>query len=112
MILTDKVKYLSMGCDAYLSTCSKCGNAFSEDYQLCDCLANDKGKYYLDAYGKRRIILTEVPAFHGAVKRNVMRIKDGVSVALSMPEDCFRKQAVQKYLSSTIMEIVIYWVKF
>jgi hypothetical protein len=117
MILQDQVKYLSMGCDAYVSTCSKCGNTFSEDYELCDCLANDKGKYYLDPYGKRRIIaeilgtekpksvdfieasyLTEVPAFHGAVKRNVLRIKEGVSVAFSMEEDYFNKKAVQKYL--------------
>jgi hypothetical protein len=117
MILQDQVKYLSMGCDAYVSTCSKCGNTFSEDYELCDCLANDKGKYYLDPYGKRRIIaeilgtekpksvdfieasyLTEVPAIHGAVKRNVLRIKEGVSVAFSMEEDYFNKKAVQKYL--------------
>lgn len=117
MILEDKVKYLSMGCDAYLSTCSKCGNQFSEDYELCDCLANDKGKYYLDPFGKRRIIaeilgtgdpntvdfieasyLTEVPAFHGAVKRNVLRIKEGVSVGFTMEEEHFNKDAVQKYL--------------
>lgn len=117
LIIRDQVKYLSMGCDAYVSTCSKCGNQFSEDYELCDCLANDKGKYYLDPYGKRRIIaeilgtespksvdfieasyLTEVPAFHGAVKRNVFRIKEGVSVGFSMDEEYFRKDAVQKYL--------------
>lgn len=117
LILRDQVRYLSMGCDAYLSTCSKCGNQFSEDYQLCDCLANDKGKYYLDPYGKRRIIaeilgtekpksvefieasyLTEVPAFHGAVKRNVLRIKEGVSVGFTMDEEYFKKDAVQKYL--------------
>lgn len=119
LLITDKIKYLSMGCDAYISTCSKCGNQFSEDYELCDCLANDKGKYYLDPYGKRRIIaeilgtekpktvefieasyLTEVPAFHGAVKRNILRIKEGVSVAFSMNEEDFNKDAVQKYLKN------------
>lgn len=117
MILRDKVKYLSMGCDAYLSTCSKCGKQFSEEYELCDCLSRDKGKYYLDQYGKRRIIaeilgnekpksvefveasyLTEVPAFHGAVKRNVFRIQPGVSVGFEMLEAEFEKPAVQKYL--------------
>lgn len=119
MIIQDQIKFLSMGCDAYLSTCSKCGNQFSEDYELCDCLANDKGKFYLDPYGKRRVIaeilgtekpksvefieasyLTEVPAFHGAVKRNVLRIKEGVSVGFTMDEDHFRKEAVQKYLKN------------
>ena len=118
-ILTDKIKYLSMGCDAYLSTCSKCGNQFSEDYELCDCLANSKGKYYLDEFGKRRVIaeilgtekpktvdfieasyLTEVPAFHGAVKRNVLRIKEGVCVGFTMNEEHFGKDAVQKYLKN------------
>lgn len=117
LILRDQVKFLSMGCDAYISTCSKCGNAFSEDYELCDCLANDKNKHYLDDFGKRRIIaeilgtekpktvefveasyLTEVPAFHGAVKRNIFRIEPGVSVGFTMDEDDFSKPAVQKYL--------------
>ncbi|MFA5071249.1 MAG: hypothetical protein WC511_02650 [Candidatus Pacearchaeota archaeon] len=117
MILKDQVKYLSMGCDAYISTCSKCGNQFSEDHELCDCLANDKNKHYVDEHGNRRIIaeilgtekprtveyveasyLTEVPAFHGAVKRSVLRIESGVSVGFSIPEEYFQKPAVQKYL--------------
>jgi hypothetical protein len=118
MILQDKVKYLSMGCDAYVSTCSKCGHTFSEDYELCDCLTGSKGKYYLDDFGKKRIVaeilgtekpgtvafveasyLTEVPAFHGAVKRNVLKIPEGISIVLELDEDHFKKHAVQMYLN-------------
>ena len=81
-----------------------------------DCSQTTR-KILLDPYGKRRIIaeilgtekpktiefieasyLTEVPAFHGAVKRNVLRIKEGVSVGFTMEEEYFKKDAVQKYL--------------
>ena len=117
LILNDSIKYLSMGCDAFVSTCSKCGHVFSEDYDLCECLTEKKGKYYVDDNGKKRIVaeilgtekpgtvnfieasyLTEVPAFHGAVKRNVLKIPKGVSIELEFNEDDFKKEAVQKYL--------------
>jgi hypothetical protein len=116
-ILSGKVEYLSMGCDAMFSICSKCGNVSEEDIDVCDCILNSKGKYYIDKYGKKRIIaeilgddkpgsvtfsesswLTEVPAFGGAVKRNILSIPEGHNVEVMLLNSALEREAVQKYV--------------
>jgi hypothetical protein len=116
-ILKDEIRYLSMGCEAEISQCTQCGGIFKENEDMCDHLAYFKGKYYVDSLGKKRIIaellgderegscdfieasyLTQVPASGMAVKRHVLSIPKGCSVALSMPVHAIEKKAVQKFI--------------
>lgn len=116
-ILNGKVKYLSMGCDAMVSQCSKCGEIFKDDSDFCDHLYKDKGKYYVDQDGNRRVIaellgntepgsvvfteaswLTMVPAFHGAVARNSLKIPEGTDVEVTIPEFAMERDAIKKFV--------------
>lgn len=116
-ILLNQIQFLSMGCLANKVCCTKCGYESQDEFDNCDCIANSKGKTYIDKAGKRRIIaellgssekgscefieaswLTERPAFGGAVKRNLLQIPRGSSILLEMPNESFEKDAVQKYL--------------
>lgn len=117
-ILTDKIEFMSMGCEAHTTICSKCGKTYSSDDDLlCDCLANSKGKYFIDSDGRRRVVaeilgtaepgsvefieaswLTEVPAFDGAYKRNVLQIPHGTSIEVTLPESALDKEAMKMYL--------------
>ena len=117
-ILSDKIQYMSMGCDAVLSICSKCGNISREDFDVCECILGSKGKYYIDHYGRRRVVaeilgngeegtvqfiesswLTETPAFGGAVKRNILHIPGGYNVEISIPQQFMDKDAIKKYVN-------------
>ena len=110
---------MSMGCESSVTTCSKCGKEYyTDDDVLCDCLVNSKGKYYIDADGcKRRIAeiigtsqpgscefieaswLTEIPAFEGACKRNILQIPHNTSIEVEIPEEFLSKDALTKYIS-------------
>lgn len=116
-LLSDQIEYLSMGCEAEISQCTYCGETFGDDEEMCDHLTFNKGKYYIDTYGKRRVIaellgneekgsvefieasyLTQVPASGMAVKRNILSIPSGCSVQLKMPKWAIEKKAVQKFV--------------
>ena len=118
-ILSNKIEFMSMGCESSVTTCSKCGKEYyTDDDVLCDCLVNSKGKYYIDADGcKRRIAeiigtsqpgscefieaswLTEIPAFEGACKRNILQIPHNTSIEVEIPEEFLSKDALTKYIS-------------
>lgn len=116
MIVDGSVKYLSMGCLAFESRCSRCGHVMEDEGDECDHMF-DKGKYWVDEQGVRRRVaellgteeegslqyeeaswLTEVPAFAGAAMRNVLRIGDGSDVLVGMSEDALERDAVVKYM--------------
>lgn len=118
-ILRGDIEFLSMGCEAEVSQCSKCGEYFyDDDDEMCDHLTFSKGKYYMDSNsGKRRIIaellgnekpgsvnfeeasyLTQVPASPMAVKRNVLSIPDGCNVKLNVPKWALEKKAIQRFV--------------
>ena len=117
-VLANQVEYLSMGCDAEISQCSKCGKSFTSD-MLCDCLTFNKGKYFHDHKGQRRRIaellgneesgsvqfieaswLTEVPAFQGAAKRHSLIIPKEADIELTFPKAILDREAVQMYLKT------------
>jgi hypothetical protein len=116
-LLSNNIEFLSMGCEAETSQCSQCGDIFEDDESMCDHLTFSKGKYYIDTYGKKRIIaellgdekegscnfieasyLTQVPASGMAVKRNILSIPSGCNVQLHMPKWAIEKKAVQKFV--------------
>lgn len=116
-LLNNDIEFLSMGCEAETSQCSQCGEIFDDEDSMCDHLTFSKGKYYIDNYGKKRIIaellgdekegscdfieasyLTQVPASGMAVKRNILSIPSGCNVKLHMPKWAVEKKAVQKFV--------------
>lgn len=117
-ILSNQVEFLSMGCDADISQCSKCGEKFDTD-MLCDDLTYHKGKYFMDHKGQRRRIaeilgtkepgtvsfieaswLTEVPAFAGAAKRHSLMIPKDADIEISIPSNVLDRQAIQRYVKT------------
>lgn len=116
-LLKDEIQFLSMGCEAETSQCTYCGDIFDDDESMCDHLSFNKGKFYVDTSGKKRIIaellgdeksgsvdfieasyLTQVPASGMAVKRNILSIPSGCNVQVNMPNWAIEKKAVQKFL--------------
>lgn len=117
-ILTNQIQYLSMGCDMQFSTCSACGHVAYDDIDLCEHVLTQKGKFFIDRHGVKRITaellgntnsdtmafieaswLTQPPAFGGAVKRNLLPVPAGAVVELSMPSDAVSKDAVTRFVS-------------
>lgn len=116
-LLNDEIKFMSMGCDAMISRCSQCGEVFKDDEDMCDCLMFNKGKTFLDKSGKQRKIaellgdknpgsvvfieaswLTEVPAFQGACRRNLLKVPKNSIVSVETDSTVLGKDAVKKYL--------------
>ena len=116
-ILNGSIKQLSMGCDANTSQCSKCGEIFTDDNDICDHLYTDKGKYYVDGDGNRRIVaellgnheegsvvfteaswLTKVPAFHGAITRNILKIPEGANIEVTIPKFAMEREAIKQFV--------------
>jgi len=118
LILSNQISFLSMGCDAHITTCSKCGNVYTdEETPYCECLTYNKGKTFIDKKGFQRRIsevlgtsepgsvffeeasyLTEPPAFHGAIKRNLLRLGEDSTVVLQVPEESLNRDAIKKYV--------------
>lgn len=92
-IESGQLSTLSMGCSTVFCTCTKCGNVAADETQLCPCIRFEKGNHFYDPQGKRRIIAelcghptagetggvnfieaswVEIPAFKGAVLRNIL----------------------------------------
>lgn len=118
LILTNKIQFLSMGCDMEVSTCSACGNVAEDDFALCEHLSGgmQKGKSFIDPRGLKRITcemlgneqpgscrfveaswLTEPPASGAAVKRSVLPIDPDQSVVVQMPSWAMQREAVQMW---------------
>ena len=111
------VEWLSMGCNSYLSQCSRCGAWIKEEGDDCEHLRFERGKYYLDDAGVRRRVaellgteddntlefieaswLTEVPAFGGAAKRNILPVEKDQAVLIDFPREVANKDAIKRYL--------------
>lgn len=122
-LLTGEIEYMSMGCNAYQSTCSRCGyqpEDLSDENDTCEHLgwiSPQRNKTFIDDRGEQRIIadilgdknkesvifeeaswLTEVPAFGGAARRNIIPMEPNTEVVLQMPEKTLQRDAMQKYL--------------
>lgn len=116
-LLLGKVEFLSMGCSAFFGTCSACGQKVVEEFDMCDHLLNQKGRYFIDARGIKRVTaeilgtaqpgtvefteaswLTEPPAFAGATKRNFLPLGDDQVVQVTMDKNAAAKDAVQRWL--------------
>lgn len=116
-ISTSQIEFLSMGCDILRSTCSACGHTAIEEADACDHLLYQKGKYFIDPRGVKRITaellgdedprsvtfieaswLTEPPAFGGAVKRNLLPIPADTTVEIAIPTGAAMRDAVQRFI--------------
>lgn len=117
-ILTEQIQYLSMGCDMQFSTCSACGHVAYDEIDMCDHLLVQKGKYFIDKYGVKRITaellgnsqpgtvtfieaswLSQVPAFGGAIRRSLLPVPTGAVVELSLPVEVIQKDAVMRFVN-------------
>jgi hypothetical protein len=88
---------LSMGCKIEHSTCTKCGNVAKDETEMCRHILYEKGNIFHDDKGVKRKIAelcghhsedpyggvefieaswVKVPAFTGAVMRNILEAKD------------------------------------
>lgn len=99
-IKSGKLNTLSMGCTIDGSTCSYCGNWAADETEMCEHIRFQKSNRFYDETGKQRIIAelcgdesldptggvtfieaswVEVPAFKGAVARNIVQLTEGDS---------------------------------
>lgn len=118
-LLSNEIEFMSMGCDAMSTTCSRCGHVYSdEDEVQCEHILEQKGKYFTDSNGKKRIIaellgtekpnsvvfteaswLTQPPAFDGAHKRNILQIPRHTLVEITMPTSATTKDAFTRFVN-------------
>lgn len=118
-ILSKDIKFLSMGCESFISTCSACGHQASDETEFCIHLEQNKGKSFIDPRGTKRItaemlgstedgscefqeasFLTEVPAFSGASLARILPIGPDLTVKIKMDKKFANKPAVLKYTES------------
>jgi hypothetical protein len=121
-ILLNKVQYLSMGCETYVSQCSRCGEVFTgsedSDVDYCEHLTLNRGKYFIDDMGNKRMIAelngtgepgscvfieaswltAERPAFKGAALRHPFMIPAGVSIKIEVPGSFLERDAPRLFL--------------
>lgn len=124
LVVTNKIMWLSMGCDMDVSTCSACGNVAADEIGLCDHLPYNKGKSFIDRNGLKRITcellgneqagtcrfveaswLTEPPASGAAVRRSILPVGDDQSVVVQMPAWAAEREAVQRWAKGRITPI-------
>jgi len=93
-----KINTLSMGCSIQYSICTKCGNVAADETELCEHVKYEKGNYFHDAKGKKRVIaelcgyktdpesVTFIeaswvanPAFKGAVLRSILNSSSDIT---------------------------------
>jgi hypothetical protein len=93
-IEADRMGTLSMGCSVTETQCTKCGNVAADETEMCEHIKYAKGNYEYDANGNKFRIAelcghhtldpnagvtfieaswVAIPAFQGAVKRNVLQ---------------------------------------
>lgn len=114
-IESGKLSTLSMGCVTDLTICTKCGHVAADTSELCPHIKYEKGNVFYDANGKVRKIAelcghksidnggvtfveaswVEVPAFTGAVMRNIItpteEILEKAKAILSKPPKSWDK---------------------
>lgn len=118
-ITLNEIEYLSMGCSAFYTMCSRCGyepDPEDED-DVCEHLAGGKGRYYFDSRGIRRVTaellgkagdpnsvlfeeaswLTQPPAFGGAAKRNLLNVPQDCDIMIQVPEATLQREAMKMY---------------
>jgi hypothetical protein len=92
-IKNDRMSTLSMGCSVTETICTKCGNVAADETEMCEHIKYAKGNYEYDAQGRKYRVAelcghssidptggvgfieaswVAVPAFQGAVKRNIL----------------------------------------
>ncbi len=92
-IESGRLTTLSMGASVESTTCTKCGHVAVDDTEMCDHIRYEKGNFFVDEHGQRRRIAelcghesldpnggvtfieaswVQVPAFTGAVMRNII----------------------------------------
>lgn len=97
-IETGEISTLSMGCSIDGSTCTKCGHWAADETEMCEHIRYAKGNVFYDERGQRHRIAelcgddsleptggvtfieaswVKVPAFKGAVARNVVTLENG-----------------------------------
>jgi len=107
-IKTGSMKAMSMGCIAAYTFCTKCGKKAHNEAELCDHVRTQKGSKFMDKKGNLRTVAelcgqgtdpnsvkfieaswVEVPAFSGAVLRNVLNVDKTLVVRTSSLIDSF-----------------------
>ena len=121
LISSNKIKWLSMGCDMDYSTCSACGNVAEDDMGLCEHMLSNKGKSFIDKSGLKRMTcellgdstpgscrfveasyLTEPPASGVACKRSILPIDPDQSVVVRMPSWAAQRDAVKRWAGNQV----------
>ena len=123
-IQSGRLGTLSMGCTVDSTICTKCGNVAVDDTDFCDHVKYEKRNTFIDSSGKKRIIAelcghpdmgdtagvtfieaswVAVPAFTGAVMRNILSTDEISSEVvrkandvLSVPPAEWSKEAEKK----------------
>lgn len=110
-IESGKLTTLSMGCTTDFTICSQCGHFAVDETELCEHIRYNKLNTFLDGQGKKRVVAelcghhtykdnknapagvrfieaswVQVPAFTGAVMRNIITASD-----IKVPESEIRK---------------------
>lgn len=116
---------LSMGAQVAYTICTKCGNVAADESDLCRHIKYEKGNFFIDDSGQRRIIAelcghvsdpesnifieaswVKNPAFKGAVLRNILQPSEAlghaekVVAAMEMPSKQIDLSKMQKAAGS------------
>lgn len=117
-IINDEIQWLSMGCSASVTICSVCGHQSHDESDVCNHILLSKGKIITDDAGDRVKVaeilgdgksadgcifveaswLTQVPAFGGAKKRNILPIGSDQMIDIVMPTIFANRPAVTRYV--------------
>jgi hypothetical protein len=134
-IESGQLSTLSMGCSIDGSTCTKCGHWAADETEFCDHIRYQKGNTFFDENGQRHRIAelcgdvsldptggvtfieaswVAVPAFTGAVARNIVSVDTGTSKgkkaarkikrALDAPTRSVDPDAMKKAANFTLAE--------
>lgn len=134
-IESGQLSTLSMGCSIDGSTCTKCGHWAADETEFCDHIRYQKGNTFFDENGQRHRIAelcgdvsldptggvtfieaswVAVPAFTGAVARNIISVDTGTSKgkkaaekikrALELPTPSVDSDAMKKAASFIMAE--------
>lgn len=129
-IQSGRLGTLSMGCTVDSTICTKCGNVAVDDTEFCDHVKYEKRNTFIDQSGKKRIVAelcghpdmgdtagvtfieaswVAVPAFTGAVMRNILTADDVSSEVvrkaneiLSVPPAEWSDEAQKKVAKHTV----------
>jgi hypothetical protein len=134
-IQSGRMGTLSMGCTTDFTICTRCGHVAVDETELCDHIKTAKLNTFIDDRGVQRVIAelcghhafrenpaapggvrfieaswVEVPAFQGAVMRNIIPIEDGrvfkskVRGVFAAPASSWSDTAIKKAASLRLAE--------